>query len=323
MRGNHLRPVAIGVGTFLLIAGLVTHLYVYDRLAAAPADQESTTVLVGKDATVFDAAALAEMTTDLTTTVRTVGDVAETRKSSTPDGVVVWYSTSSTRSEDGTIRARSTQKTAFDARSGEAVDCCGSFLAAGDQGQEVPVARRGLVFKFPFSTEKKTYQWWDDQLADPVPMRFAGVEQVRGLRTYRFAGTVPRTRVGGRQLPARVLGLPGHGEVNADSMYVNRRVFWVEPNTGAIVDRQEAPTFTYAVDGTDQITTLQAVMRYTDHTVAENVAQYGRTGAALAVLRGWVPLAAAGLGLALILLGLLAGRWSRSAGSGEVGDDEL
>ena len=44
--------------------------YAYPQLAVAPTDQNSVTVLVGPDATIFDTATLTEITTDLTTAGR-------------------------------------------------------------------------------------------------------------------------------------------------------------------------------------------------------------------------------------------------------------
>ena len=112
---------------------------------------------------------LSEIGTDLSTVVRTVGDVAATEEEA-GDNVRVWVSTVSTRSGDGVVRKRQAERVAFDATTGEAVTCCGEFLET-EKGKATPVRHEGLVFKFPFETEERAYSWWDDALREAVPWR--------------------------------------------------------------------------------------------------------------------------------------------------------
>jgi hypothetical protein len=79
--------VLIALGAFLIVLAPMVRWYAYPRVAVAPAAQKSVTTLVGPDATIFDIATLKEITTDLTTTVRTVGDTKAADKAG--NGTVV------------------------------------------------------------------------------------------------------------------------------------------------------------------------------------------------------------------------------------------
>ncbi|HNI70573.1 MAG TPA: porin PorA family protein, partial [Marmoricola sp.] len=73
--GKKLGAVLVGLGVLLLTMGLLSKFYAYSRLAVAPANQNSVTLAIAKDATYFSIADRAEKTGDLLTTVNTVGDV--------------------------------------------------------------------------------------------------------------------------------------------------------------------------------------------------------------------------------------------------------
>jgi hypothetical protein len=81
-------PVLIGVGTFLIVAGVLVKVYAVPTLQVVPTNYDSNTFLEAKGATVFnsDPEVLAPETVDLEITSHTVaGDYPEA-----PDGVVVW-----------------------------------------------------------------------------------------------------------------------------------------------------------------------------------------------------------------------------------------
>ena len=103
--------VLIGVGMFLLVLAPLARFYAYPRLAVAPYDQNTLTVLDGPNATVFDIASLKEIQTDLTTTAKTIGDIGGSEKA--PEGDTVWVTTSSTRDSTGAVRSRSIERAAF------------------------------------------------------------------------------------------------------------------------------------------------------------------------------------------------------------------
>jgi hypothetical protein len=308
--------VLVGIGAFLLTLAVLSRFYVYDQLAVAPMDQDSTSTLNGPDATVFDIATMTEITTDLTTTANTIGDI---EASEDADGnTVVWVNTSSTKDADGIVRSRSIDRVAFDAHTGEAVNCCGEYYSSVE-GEEEPVEHEGLVFKFPFGTEKTTYDWWDSSLLDTVPIEFEEVEEVEGVETYRFSHTIVPTQVGTIDLPAELLGEEGDETLTGDRMYSNVRTLWVEPRTGVVIKRQEQQNNTIAYNGVDQITTTEVTTAYTDEDVKANADEYGGKSTQLNLVQNIVPLVGLVVGLALLVGGLLL---MAAARRGEVRDDE-
>ena len=120
-----LGPILVGVGAFLVIAGLLARFYAYPALAVAPMDQNSVTRLEAKDATILDLSTLQEVTTDMKVANKTTGDVEASEDAD--DGIVVWTATTSYRDELDNIRSRSAERYAFDAHTGEAINCCGAF----------------------------------------------------------------------------------------------------------------------------------------------------------------------------------------------------
>lgn len=296
-----IEPLLVGLGVFLILGAILLRFYAYPTVAVAPNDQQSVTSLEAKDATLFDAGTLETITTDLSVKNRTVGDVKASEKA--PDNAVVWVSTTSIRSSDGVVRSRSVERAAFDEYTGEAVDCCGNFVEETD-GEREEIKREGLVFKFPFATEKKTYMFWDGTLRDAVPAKYTGTDTVNGLDVYKFETDVPDTVVGTQDLPRSVLGLSGTGNITADSHYQDHATHYVDPPTGAVVNRVETLKNWFEADGEELITT-EADLAYTKASVAATIDQVDTKGKLLNAIHGIVPIVAGVLGLILLVIGLV------------------
>jgi hypothetical protein len=292
--------VLLGLGAFLLIAAVMVRFYAYPNLAVAPIDQNSVTELEAEGATIFDTGTLEEVTTDLTVASRTVGDVQASEDAG--DDVRVWVSTTTFTTGEGTVVSQSTERSPFEATSGEALNCCGAFDEVA-QGDRIEVKREGLIFKFPFNTQQETYQWWDGTLNDTVEAIYQGEDEIEGLKVYVFKTEVPRTQVGTRALPASILGEEGDDEIEAETMYQDTKTMYVEPETGAVLNRTEDVVNSYAVDGEDRITATEATISYTADQVVRNADDQRSNAQSLGLIRGPLPI---GLGVAG-LVGLLAG----------------
>ena len=300
-----LGPLLFGLGAFLLVAGLLLKFYAYPRVAVAPIDQNSVTKLQATGAEIFDTTTLKPLSTDLSVQSRTVGDVKASEDRG--NNVRVWVNTTSIRSSDGTVRSRSTERTAFDATTAKAVNCCGTFDETTD-GDRQQVKREGLVFKWPFGTEKKSYQVWDGSLGKTVTAKFVKESSVNGLKTYQFTSEVPRTQVGTREVPASVVGEPGTGNISAQSMYQSANTYEIEPLTGAIVTQSLKQNSTLAVDDEDRVTTTKADLQYTPATVTANVKDFKSKASQLKLVGTTLPLVTIILGLILLALGFGLGR---------------
>lgn len=311
----------VGVGVFVLIAAALLKFYAYPKLAVAPKDQNSVTSLSATGATIFDTnpAVLSEVTTDLTVKSTTKGDVPASESASDKLGrdVVVWAGTQTIVDGDGTVRSQSADRTAFDASTSEAVDCCDNFVE-DEADVRTPVKRDGIVYKFPFGTGHKAYRWWDDSLGDTVVMKFVKETSIKGLDVLEFHGNVPETAVGTMDVPASVVGETGDGNVTADKMYANERTFWVEPHTGVIINREEKQRSTLQVNGQERLVMTDADLSYTPAQVSTNVDDWSGKAFLLGLIDGVLPWLVMLLGVLLVVGGLLLGRRSRVPAGGGV-----
>ncbi len=307
--------VLIALGAFLIVLGPMIRWYAYPRLAVAPANQRSITTLVGENATIFDIATLKEITTDLTTVVNTTGDA------STPErrpGAVTYVNSTSTTSADGVMRSRDVERMTFDARTGLAIpDCCGDFIST-TTGEETPVVHEGLPAKFPFQTEKKAYPFWDAELGKAVSIQYLEPAQVEGVDVYKFAQSIPATKIGTLEVPLSVLGLEGDENVIADKMYSNVRTLWVEPETGVVLKRTEAVNQTLDYQGQSRVTLTEVVTGFDDATVKANADEYGGQASLLHLVRAVVPQVSFVLGLTMLIAGVLLGRRKQNVGGSRV-----
>lgn len=297
--------VLVGLGAFFIVLAPMLRFYAYPQLAKAPQSYNNVSTLEGPDATLFDIGTFKEITTDVTTTAKTVGDVKAAEDQG--NNVVVWVTSTSTKSADGVMRTREVERSAFDATKATAVNCCGEFVSTVE-GEREPVKHRGLLVKFPFDTQKKTYDFWDGTLLKPVAIKYKSSSSIQGVDVYKFEQTIPATNVGSQDLPLSLLGLPGTDTVTADSMYSNTRTLWVEPNTGVIIKRQEAQDNTLDYDGEPRITTTKVTATFDAKTVKANVDEYGPLGTQLHLLRAVLPWVSLFLGVLCIVVGLVVSR---------------
>lgn len=305
-----LGPILVGLGCFLLAAALMVRFYAYPTLAVVPVNQNSVTKLEAVGATYFNTATLSEEQTDFAIENLTLGDEEATEEAG--DDVRVWFGSTSIRAADGTVISRSQERVAFGATDGVAVNCCEAYSET-TEGDRTAANREGQVYKFPFNTQKKTYKWWDGTLGETVDMKFVEETDVDGLKAYKFESSVPKTEVGEREVPGSILG-EDEDALIATSMYENTKTLWVEPETGAIIDRNEHTVTTLAYEGEDRVTATDANIQYTQETVDENVNDLGDKGRALGLARTTAPLVLGILGLLLLGLGVLLARRSAAQG---------
>jgi hypothetical protein len=111
----------------------------------------------------------------------------------------------------------------------------------------------GLVNKFPFDVEQKTYAIWDGLLGRAVDATYVGEEDIDGLAAYKFQVTV--------------VDEPAEISDGVSGTYSSDKVMWIDKGTGKIIDQTEAQTRTLD-NGT---TVLDLELSFTDDTIAANV----------------------------------------------------
>ena len=143
------------------------------------------------------------------------------------------------------------------------------------------VPHEGLVNKFPFDVEQKTYPFWDGVVGRAVDATFQGAEDIDGLPTYKFNVTLTDE-------PAEISeGISG--------TYSDDLTMWIDQGTGSIIDQTDKQVRKLD-DGTP---VLDLELSFTDETVAENVKTAKANNSQLSLV--------AAAPLVLGLLGLLAG----------------
>lgn len=294
-------PTMVGVGAFLIVAAVLLRFYAYPNVAVAPADQDSVTHLYAEDATLFDSSTLTQVTTDLEVESWTKGDVRAAEKA--PEDTVVWVNSVTVRSEDGTTRSQSTVISPLDEHTAEAVNCCNAAENVVN-GVGDGVEREGLVFKFPFGTEKKDYRVWDDSTAKAWVAKFDREEELHGVPVYVFEMTVPETVVGAREVPTSIFGLSTDEAVEAEETYQVERTFFVEPETGAVFNRIDDQKQTLQYDG-DELVIMEGEIQYTEPQVKQMADDYDAEATLLGLVQTGLPIGAGVVGLLLIVGGLV------------------
>jgi hypothetical protein len=285
--------VLIFVGLFLLFFGLVERVYAYPRLKKAPLDQYSSPVATGTG-TYFNRSPdkLAEITGARLSNKRIVrGDVG-----AGTDDVAVWDSFNSTidTADNGVITATQ-ERIALDRVTAQSVQCCG----------ENP-RHQGLTLKFPFDTEKTTYQFWDGPAQRALPAAFTRTEKLNGVTVYRFEQRINRLDVGDQEIPGSLAGDPETPSVQTNIVYSNLKTLWVEPTTGIIVKAQQDASQVLETQGGEPVLTLlDAVLTYDDATVGRNAEDAASGASRLRLLGTILPLAALFLGLVALAAGLV------------------
>jgi hypothetical protein len=343
--GNRSRALVIALGIFFVGIAALSKFYAYPTLSVAPPDQVAHTLSTGPGATIFNAKELVEQRgVDLWARRTVRGDVAAADKISKALNrkVVVFDTAVVTDDEKDYVfpdDATQTEKlplsfvqerVVLDAHTGESVrwnpkdpsDNSGEYIANSldpkdrlkpDVNSRLFQGHEGLVLKFPFGTEKKTYKFWDTTTRKAFPIQYKSSTKLYGLPVYVFEQQVPKqdlpTPV---KVPGSLVGVQSNDLVAAQRTYQNTRTLWIEPITGAIIKGQEEQLATIAYNGVDKVTATKVKIYYDEDTVKKNVqggkgseskeGGYKSKAAQLHLIGFWVPLLSLIIGLLLLAL---------------------
>jgi hypothetical protein len=279
--------VLLGLAGFLLTTAVLTLVYVPGAVEKTPLDTDTVTRLGGDAAvlpvgdpgavkaishTVSDGEASDATVVVFDTFSCLMRDVAGSPDCTEDDG------------EGSPLVTAGTDRFATDRHTAEAVDDVRYVGTAA-------VPHQGLVNKWPFNPEQKTYAYWDGLLGRTVDAAFSGEEAIDGLATYKYQVSV-------QEEPAEVAG-------GVSGVYSTDKTLWIDTVTGSIIDQKEHQV--RALD--DGTTVLDVNLGFTPDTVSANVDDAKANGSQLSLVRAapWV------LGL-LGLLALVGGAFLALAG---------
>jgi hypothetical protein len=278
--------VALALGAFLLMAAALGQFWAPTHAEKTPLEVNTTTRLSGVAQKLNPATGQVE---DLPVKV-TSKTKSDTKLSD--DDVIAFVSTTCLVIDKGNVPdcvdAKDPQKRLVTASSDTFATDRHDALAVNEKKYMAEDAEphEGLINKFPFNAQKKTYRYWDGVLDSTVPAVFAGTEKLQGLTTYRFDVDVPST-------PAEVL-------TGVQGLYTQDKSIWVEPRTGSIVKQTQDETRT--LPNGDPLLTLD--IEYMPDTVTKAVDDAGSKASRLRLLTGIIPIVGLVGGLLLVALGL-------------------
>jgi hypothetical protein len=263
--------VLLALGTFLVVVGLMAAVWAPGQVKRTPLDTDSTTRLAGT------ADKLNPGTGEVESLQVKAASVTKADSEHSDDDVIVFVSSTCLVIDEGDVPdcvdaddpqgrliSASTDVFATDRRDGMAVN--GSYVPPSAEEKE------GLVNKWPFGAEKKTYPYWDGILGQAVDAEYDGTESIDGLETYRYHVLV-------EDQPAEVL-------TDIDGIYSQDKYIWIDPVTGAIINQTQ-----HEVRQTeDGDTLLDMQLDFTDDQVAGNAEDAKDNGSMLSLLTRTVPL---------------------------------
>lgn len=273
------------LGGFLVALAVLAQFWAPGQLMRTPLDTDSTTLLDGT-------AELSDGTGGTDEFPVKAFSVTQADSERSDSDVIVFQNSSCLVKDEGEIDecvsaddpqerliSASTDNFATDRRTAMAVDDP-QYLPPSAEAKE------GLVNKWPFEAEKKTYLYWDGYAGEAVDAVYDRTEDVDGLETYVYKITVS-------DVPIEVSdGVQG--------TYSTDREIWIDPTTGAIVNQFETQE---RLDD-DGNTFLALDYGFTDEQVADNAETSKSNASSLNLITNTVPLIGWIVGIPALLIGI-------------------
>ncbi|MET0233668.1 MAG: DUF3068 domain-containing protein [Kibdelosporangium sp.] len=255
--------ILLGLGVFAVAIAVLLPYYVYPKVAKVPLDQSSTSVLEGtaeRVLAVTNNTAAIRTNAQLTATAKVQANFDRAEMKSGTDVAVWLLAVQVVDNSDNTTVSASKRQVCFDRQTAEGSrveekqtdgNCQyeSTFVAELDEDVKVDPGKAppeklvfgpqpGLQFKFPFGTEKKEYQVYQDSVRRAVPAKFTGTDQVNGVDVYKFEQNVDDTQIDRRTVPGSLVGRPEQS-LEMQLYYRGTVSMWVEPVTGVIVKQSQ------------------------------------------------------------------------------------
>lgn len=276
--------VLLGVGAFLLVAGLLATVWAPGLVKKTPLDVNQVTHLEGT------VKKLDPLTGDFPENPVKVESITKTDSDHSDGEVASWVQTTCVvidvedapdcvDGEDPRLVSASTDVFATDRVSGLALND-GDYLPADALPHE------GLMNKWPFDAKKITYPMWDGTAGHAVDAVYDRTETLDGIECYVYTVSIT-------DAPIEIAdGIAG--------TYDNQVEVWVEPKTGAI-QQQTQDQQRYLEDGTP---VLDLKIGFTEDQITQFADDARTNMRMLAAITVWMPVVGFGGGALCVLAGL-------------------
>lgn len=290
-----------GLGAFFLAVSLLMRLYVPGQVVKYPLDEYTVVQLVGHNMLYFSPqqGKLVSGAT-LTSTSTIQGDVAAGKHAG--NNTAVWVDRTAVQNVAGNeTLSFFTQRSAFNRRTGELINCCGASV-----GNNTTVRQSGQGFVWPFGTGEQTYLVFDPLTLRPEPFTFQGSGKVDGMNALKFVESVNGQKIGTMQVPKSLTGDLSGGFVTLNEVLTATNTYWIDPVTGAPLNITEDRTVALT-DGTGatKLVALQGTFAETPQSIKTAVDNAHSAHTDIAWVQDIGPLIAAILGIVLLVAGVM------------------
>jgi Porin PorA len=286
-----------GLGAFFIVLAGLLRFYLPGQVIKFPLNEYMVTTLTGHNMSYFSQKQVKELTGVTAKATSTVeGDVTAGSSS-----VAVWNEF--TAVEDVTNQSPisyTSQRSAFDRRTGVLVNCCGGYI-----GTNTKVHQSGQGYVWPIGTQKQTYQVFDTTLLKPEPFRYAGTTTVDGLTAYKFVEHVVNRQFTTQTLPGSLVGMGDQPSVTLPEYITETNTYWIDPVTGAVlnVNQNQALTLQQPA-GTTRLVLFRGTLAETPQSIQASVNEAGSSHAKISWIQSIGPIVAVILGLAALIVGV-------------------
>jgi hypothetical protein len=281
----------------LIVLALLTRFVIVGEAVKFPLNENSISTLVANNASYFSPTKLQELSgVTLNDTVTVQGDNAAGNSSR-----AVWNEFSYVYDETNRLTYEySTERLAFDRRTGELVNCCGAAIGTNSQ-----VHLSGQGFVWPIGAQQQTYPYFDTTLLKPEPGVYSGTAVVDGLKTYKYTESVLGDKSGTLTLPGSLVNDPTAQSVTLDEYDQATTTFYVDPGTGAPVMEVSAQHMYLQSGGAQVLNLLSAHFQSSPSTVATAVSNAKSKDTEIQLVSLILPIVFALVGLILLVMGFI------------------
>lgn len=269
------------LGAFLVVVALLAQFYATGQLKKTPLDVDTVTHLGGT-------AVLSGESSEVKTTSTT-----HSNSDKSTDSVIVWQNSSCTVKDlpdtPDCVSADDPQNRLISASVDDFATDRVSGLAVNEPDllPADAVPHEGLVNKWPFDSEKKTYPYWDGDAGEAVDAVYDRTEDLLGIECYVYKVTMT-------DVPIEIAeGVPGTVSKTME--------IYVEPLTGAI-QNQVVHQEQVLEDGTPVVT---VDVQFTDAQLKDSADDADKNRGRLLLLTRTVPLVGYLVGIPVLIIGLL------------------
>ncbi|MFD3510049.1 DUF3068 domain-containing protein [Nocardia sp. NPDC058666] len=322
--------ILVGLGALLLAAAVMIPTYTVGKVAKTPLDLRITTVaksVPGEESLVLDSKSLTspEGSAKVDTNVPVVSQRFLTVEEPSGSDEMTVQAGQTLRRDDRTgdtgLLTASVDRVTLDRVTGQPIDASpnGSIAVTVDKsGASVAdeSQRRGLQYRFPIGTEKKSYPYFDLNARATHDIDFIEESEINGVPVYHFRQTIPVTNMwdvvaaptNKLALPAAKWGLEGTDPVTMTRFYTNTRDLWVEPRTGAVLKGGEKIHLYYGRSANQvDVTALKSHIVFDEATIDAQMAVTQESLDKLDLFGKTLPIVLGILGVLLLIAGAVLG----------------